>query len=51
MKEITIIKKSHSLDLMKRISEIALSEDFVKELKYPVFSTEKHVWYLAYKAK
>ena len=49
MKEVTIIKKEHSIELMRRISEISLSEEFVKDLKYPVYSTENHSWYLAYK--
>ena len=45
---ISIIKKKHSESLLREISVIALDKETQKELKYPINSSEKHIWYLAY---
>lgn len=45
---IEIIKREHSIKLMRDISHIALNKDVYKELGYPIFSDYNHTWYLLY---
>jgi GNAT superfamily N-acetyltransferase len=43
-----LLRMRHSKESLSRISEIALSKDVYRELGYPIFSDESHVWYMVY---
>lgn len=45
---INIQKHNHSVELMQKISEIALLKEPSKELGYQIYSDINHTWYLAY---
>lgn len=43
-----VIKENHSEQCLINLSKIAFNKNVFKELGYPIFSDENHVWYFLY---
>ena len=46
---IEIIKTKHSKELLCELSSLCFNKVVYKELGYPIFSDNNHMWFLAYK--